>query len=209
MLSERVGKAGYKVSLRGKSRRNVRRKAGGGKGGMVLILALGVLVLVSMLAIFFYTVTSGEKEISTDEVNLTRAEMLAQTGLEVVKTQLRRPPRDVAWSDPIEIKTYFELPMEDLGDTTTKILPQHHPDTPFFIDWDAVVTPGFADRGTDEFSIRPAAAIPTFLRGRFSDGEPFEEKMVRLTAKLEEQFRESARLEAAIRSNLKELGFGQ
>jgi type I restriction enzyme M protein len=38
------------------------------------------------------------------------------------------------------------------------------------------------------------------------DGEPFEEKMKRLTAVLEEQFAESARLEQAIRDNLKQLG---
>jgi type I restriction enzyme M protein len=38
------------------------------------------------------------------------------------------------------------------------------------------------------------------------DGEPFEEKMKRLTAKLEEQFAESARLEKVIRKNLKGLG---
>jgi type I restriction enzyme M protein len=35
------------------------------------------------------------------------------------------------------------------------------------------------------------------------DGEPFEEKMKRLTATLEEQFTESAKLEKAIRQNLK------
>ena len=40
------------------------------------------------------------------------------------------------------------------------------------------------------------------------DGEPFGEKMKRLTATLEEQFRESSRLEAVIRQNLKELGHG-
>jgi type I restriction enzyme M protein len=39
------------------------------------------------------------------------------------------------------------------------------------------------------------------------DGEPFEEKMKRLTATLEDQFAESARLEKAIRANLKGLGF--
>lgn len=39
------------------------------------------------------------------------------------------------------------------------------------------------------------------------DDEPFGEKMKRLTAKLEEQFAESAKLEEAIRNNLKELGF--
>jgi type I restriction enzyme M protein len=40
------------------------------------------------------------------------------------------------------------------------------------------------------------------------DGEPFEEKMQRLTAKLEEQFAKSAKLERAIRENLKGLGYG-
>ncbi|MEA3350932.1 MAG: N-6 DNA methylase, partial [Chloroflexota bacterium] len=40
------------------------------------------------------------------------------------------------------------------------------------------------------------------------DGEPFEEKMARLTAKLEEQFTESAKLEDVIRHNLAELGYG-
>ncbi|MHB8370901.1 MAG: class I SAM-dependent DNA methyltransferase [Leptospirales bacterium] len=40
------------------------------------------------------------------------------------------------------------------------------------------------------------------------DGEPFEEKMKRLTAQLSEQFAESDRLEHAIRENLKSLGYG-
>ena len=39
------------------------------------------------------------------------------------------------------------------------------------------------------------------------DGEPFEEKMARLVAKLEEQFDEGGRLEKVIRKNLKELGY--
>ncbi|MCC6193729.1 MAG: N-6 DNA methylase, partial [Burkholderiales bacterium] len=39
------------------------------------------------------------------------------------------------------------------------------------------------------------------------DGEPFEEKMKRLTATLREQQAEAARLDAAIAANLKELGF--
>lgn len=39
------------------------------------------------------------------------------------------------------------------------------------------------------------------------DGEPFEEKMKRLAATLGEQFQESAKLEKAIRANLKGLGF--
>jgi type I restriction enzyme M protein len=40
------------------------------------------------------------------------------------------------------------------------------------------------------------------------DDEPFDEKMERLTATLYEQFAESARLENAIRKNLKGLGYG-
>jgi type I restriction enzyme M protein len=40
------------------------------------------------------------------------------------------------------------------------------------------------------------------------DDEPFEERMKRLTAKLEEQFAESARLEKAIRKNLRGLRYG-
>ena len=41
-----------------------------------------------------------------------------------------------------------------------------------------------------------------------ADGEPFEEKMTRLVAELNKQFAESAELEAAIRKNLKGLGYG-
>jgi len=40
------------------------------------------------------------------------------------------------------------------------------------------------------------------------DGEPFEEKMTRLVAELHTQFAESAKLEQAIKVNLKGLGFG-
>jgi type I restriction enzyme M protein len=40
------------------------------------------------------------------------------------------------------------------------------------------------------------------------DGEPFEEKMKRLTAMLREQRAEGAKLDAAIAANLKELGYG-
>jgi type I restriction enzyme M protein len=39
------------------------------------------------------------------------------------------------------------------------------------------------------------------------DGDPFEEKMPRLVAELNAQFAESAKLETAIRANLKSLGF--
>jgi len=40
-----------------------------------------------------------------------------------------------------------------------------------------------------------------------ADAAPFEEKMARLTAALGDQFRKSARLEAAIRKNLAGLGY--
>jgi type I restriction enzyme M protein len=40
------------------------------------------------------------------------------------------------------------------------------------------------------------------------DGEPFEEKMKRLSARLREQMDEGRKLEAAIETNLKELGYG-
>jgi type I restriction enzyme M protein len=40
------------------------------------------------------------------------------------------------------------------------------------------------------------------------DGEPFEQKMRRLVGELNEQFTESARLEAAIKANLRGLGYG-
>ena len=39
------------------------------------------------------------------------------------------------------------------------------------------------------------------------DGEPFAEKMARLTARLSEQFTESARLERQIKQNLAGLGY--
>ena len=41
------------------------------------------------------------------------------------------------------------------------------------------------------------------------DGEPFEEKMTRLTAQLNAQFEDSTRLEQAIRENLARLGYGK
>src|SRR5690606_36986114 len=40
------------------------------------------------------------------------------------------------------------------------------------------------------------------------DGEPFEEKMRRLTALWREQQQEAARLDATIEANLRELGYG-
>jgi type I restriction enzyme M protein len=73
--------------------------------------------------------------------------------------------------------------------------------------------PGFCKSATTE---EIAAHGFVLTPGRYvgaeeieDDGEPFAEKMARLTEKLEEQFAESARLEAAIRDNLRGLGYGK
>jgi type I restriction enzyme M protein len=44
---------------------------------------------------------------------------------------------------------------------------------------------------------------------REEDDEPFQEKMLRLTGELYAQFADSQRLEAEIRKNLEELGYGE
>ena len=73
--------------------------------------------------------------------------------------------------------------------------------------------PGFCKRATLE-DIREHGFVLT--PGRYvgaevaeDDGEPFEEKMRRLTAKLREQHAKAATLDAAIATNLKELGYGE
>ena len=72
--------------------------------------------------------------------------------------------------------------------------------------------PGFCKSATLE-EIRKHGHVLT--PGRYvgaeaqeDDGEPFEEKMQRLTATLREQQAEAAKLDAAIAANLKELGYG-
>ena len=73
--------------------------------------------------------------------------------------------------------------------------------------------PGFCMSATTE-QIRAHQHVLT--PGRYvgaeeveDDGEPFDEKMKRLVAKLEEQFTEGARLEKEIRKNLRGLGYGK
>jgi type I restriction enzyme M protein len=72
--------------------------------------------------------------------------------------------------------------------------------------------PGFCKRATLE-DIRKHGHVLT--PGRYvgaeaaeDDGEPFDEKMKRLTATLREQQAKAAKLDAAIAANLKELGYG-
>jgi type I restriction enzyme M protein len=71
--------------------------------------------------------------------------------------------------------------------------------------------PGFCKSATIE-DIRAHGYVLT--PGRYvgaeaieDEGEPFEEKMKRLVARLQEQFSESEKLEESIKNNLKELGF--
>ena len=72
--------------------------------------------------------------------------------------------------------------------------------------------PGFCKSATTE-EIRAHQHVLT--PGRYvgaeeieDDGEPFEEKMARLVAKLDEQFAEGAKLEKVIRKNVRGLGYG-
>ncbi len=78
-------------------------------------------------------------------------------------------------------------------------------------DWIYKDIPGFCKSATtEEIATHGYVLTP----GRYvgaeeveDDGEPFEEKMPRLVAELREQFEESAKLEKAIKANLKGLGY--
>ena len=72
--------------------------------------------------------------------------------------------------------------------------------------------PGFCKSATPEEILKHGHVLTP---GRYvgaeaqeDDGEPFEEKMQRLTATLREQMAEGRKLDAAIQANLKELGYG-
>lgn len=71
--------------------------------------------------------------------------------------------------------------------------------------------PGFCKSASaDEVSTHGQVLTPGRYVGATvaeDDGEPFDEKMHRLTAKLQQQFKEGARLENEILANLSELGF--
>ena len=72
--------------------------------------------------------------------------------------------------------------------------------------------PGFCKAATlDEIRSHDYVLTPGRYVGAADvedDGEPFEEKVQRLTATLREQQAEAAKLDAAIAANLKELGYG-
>ena len=72
--------------------------------------------------------------------------------------------------------------------------------------------PGFCKSAT---TVEIAAHGHVLTSGRYAGaeevadgGEPFEEKMPRLTAELHAQFAESAKLEKAINANLRGLDYG-
>lgn len=106
-------------------------------------------------------------------------------------------------------RTHRELTDEELA----RIAATYHawrgePETGTYAD-----APGFCKSATLE-EIKSHGYVLT--PGRYvgaeeaeDDDEPFEEKMQRLTQKLEEQFRESSRLEKEIRLNLGSLGYGR
>jgi len=74
----------------------------------------------------------------------------------------------------------------------------------------SAIIPGFC-RSATQAGIAEHAPAPSCCVGAEEvedDDEPFEEKMQRLTHQLHEQFAESSRLKAAIRSNLEGLGYG-
>src|SRR4030095_5489386 len=75
-----------------------------------------------------------------------------------------------------------------------------------------VDVPGFCKSATlDEIRKHSHVLTPGRYVGaeaQEDDGEPFEEKMQRLTMTLREQQAEAAKMEAAIAANLKELGYG-
>jgi type I restriction enzyme M protein len=72
--------------------------------------------------------------------------------------------------------------------------------------------PGFCTNATlDEIRKHSYVLTPGRYVGaaeQEDDGEPFEEKMNRLSTRFREQIAEGRRLDAAIEANLKELGYG-
>jgi type I restriction enzyme M protein len=108
-------------------------------------------------------------------------------------------------------RVHRELTDEDL----TKIVTTHH-------EWRSAPSPnsnpykdlpGFCKSAT---TAEIAAHGHVLTPGRYvgaeeiaNDGDPFEEKMPRLVAELHAQFAESAKLEQAIKRNLRGLGYGE
>lgn len=126
-------------------------------------------------------------------------------------TLIDRVHRELTESD-IEriVRTYhswrLDIPMGEVQHGDFSVMVDPNPD------WIYADIPGFCKSATTE---EIAAHGYVLTPGRYvgaeeveDDGEPFEEKMARLVADLNEQFAESAKLEAAIKANLGGLGYG-
>ena len=74
-------------------------------------------------------------------------------------------------------------------------------------------TPGFCksaaldEIGSHDYVLTPGRYVGAKVQE--DDGEPFEEKMARLSSEWREQQKEAKRLNEALASNLKELGYGE
>ena len=105
-------------------------------------------------------------------------------------------------------RTHRELTDEDIARSPAPTMPgAANKDAGEYAD-----VPGFCKSATlDEIRKHGHVLTPGRYVGAEApedDGEPFEEKMKRLTATLREQQAEAAKLDAAIAANLKELGYG-
>jgi type I restriction enzyme M protein len=126
--------------------------------------------------------------------------------------RFRKRKGETLFIDTRKLGTMIERTQRDLTDTDVeRIANTYHawrgdPKTGKYAD-----VAGFCKSATtEEIRVHQHVLTP----GRYvgaeeveDNGEPFEEKMTRLSAKLEEQFAESAKLENAIRKNLRELGY--
>jgi type I restriction enzyme M protein len=123
-------------------------------------------------------------------------------------TLIDRVHRELAEDDIRRIVTTYHMWRHDFGATVEeadKANVDLDPAAPY------ADTPGFCKSAT---IVEIAAHGHVLTPGRYvgaeevqDDGEPFEEKMPRLVAELNDQFAESARLEKAIQANLRGLGF--
>ncbi|QYY36866.1 class I SAM-dependent DNA methyltransferase [Ruficoccus sp. ZRK36] len=155
-------------------------------------------------------VSSGEKDDLPERARDRRGETLFIDARKM-GSMLDRVHRELTNEDVARIsRTYhswrLDIPMGEVkhGDAIAIVDPDP--------EWIYQDIPGFCKSATkDEIASHGYVLTPGRYVGAEAtedDGEPFEEKMPRLVAELDAQFAESAKLEAAIRQNLKELGYG-
>ena len=135
----------------------------------------------------------------------------------LTKSKAARGSGNSAWKDR-QGQTLF-IDARNLGYMKDRVLRDFKPEdvarvANTFHAWkrgEAVDEPGYAKAATladiraHDHVLTPGRYVGAAAQE--DDGEPFDQKMARLTATLSEQFAESARLEAAIRHNLAGLGY--